>query len=239
MDVVAQAWDGHQAHGVGDADDVDLLLAHADGLDQDDVGAERVQHVDHSRGGSRESARVAAARHRTDEDALVEEALAHADAVAQDRPAAEGARGIDGDDRDTRGTLAVRAREVVHQGRLPAAGRTGHPHDLGAAGVRVERAQDLGRARVVVLHDAHEPREGTLVARARAGDEVTGRGRRHQDARRRSRAMTMRWTSLVPSPISMRRASRRWRSTAKSRRYPYPPRTCSDASAARVAASDA
>src|SRR5580658_9896232 len=50
-------------------------------------------------------------------------------------------------------------------------------------------------------------------------------------------AMTMRWISLVPSPISHSFTSRRWRSTSNSRTYPYPPCTCRALLHARVAAS--
>jgi hypothetical protein len=42
---------------------------------------------------------VAATRHRANEDALVEEPLAHSDPVAEDRATAERARRIDRDDR--------------------------------------------------------------------------------------------------------------------------------------------
>src|SRR6266550_2916130 len=219
LDVVAEAGHGHEAHGIGDADHVDLLLSDADGLDDHHVGPERVEDVHDTNGGAREPACVPPARHRADEDPLVEEALAHPDAVAEDRATAEGTRRIDRDDGNVRRALAERGRETVHERRLPAAWRAGDADDLRSAGLRIKRSHRAGCPGLVVLDDGQQSRDGVLVASARA--------------------MTMRWTSLVPSPISIRRTSRRCRSIGKSRRYPYPPSTWSDESAALVAASDA
>src|SRR6266550_245377 len=89
LDVVAESRHGHQADGIDDADDIDLLLTHADGLDENDVGTEGIEHVDDARRRAREAAGVPAARHRTDEDAVVEEPFAHPDAISEDRAAAE------------------------------------------------------------------------------------------------------------------------------------------------------
>src|SRR3989442_798691 len=164
LDVVAEAWDGHEAHRIGDPDHVDLLLSDPHGLDDHDIRAKRVEKVHDANGGAREPARVPTARHRADENPLVEESLAHADAVAEDRTAAEGARRIDRDDGDARGTLAECGRETVHQGGFAAAGRTGDPHDLRAAGLRVQRAHRLCGPRLVVLHDRQDARDPALVA---------------------------------------------------------------------------
>src|SRR4029077_13715673 len=190
--------------------------AHADGLDEHDVGPERVEHVHDSRRRAREPARMPATRHRADEDALIEETLAHPDTVAEDRAAAERARRIDGDDRDTGRALAVDAGESIDECRLAAARRARDPDRLRPAGLWVELAHRRGRAGRVVLDDGNETRDRSLVARARASEQIAGRGRHHQSTRRSWRAITIRWTSLVPSPISMRRTSRRCRSIGKS-----------------------
>src|SRR5439155_20770640 len=87
LEVIAEARHRHEDDGVDNADDLDLLLADADRLDDDDAVADRVEHVHDASGGAREAARVTAARHAADEEALVEESLAHADAVAQQRAA--------------------------------------------------------------------------------------------------------------------------------------------------------
>ena len=78
----------HQAH-VGGADDLDLVLADADRLDQDHVLARGGEHVSTCPVGGREAAQVAARRHRADEHAGIGRVRLHADAVAEDRAAGE------------------------------------------------------------------------------------------------------------------------------------------------------
>src|SRR5438034_7715065 len=159
-----------------------------------------------------------AAGHRADEDAVVEEPLAHADAVTEDRAAAERARGIHGDDRHASGLLSIQAGEAIHERRFAAARRAGDPDRLREAGLWVELAHGFRRAGLVVLDDRDKARDRSLVPRARASEQIARRGPpcRHQSTRRSWRAITIRWTSLVPSPISMRRTSRRCRSIGKS-----------------------
>ena len=61
-----------------------LVLADADGLDQDDVLARRVEHQRRVAGGTRQPAQVTARRHAADEDAGVTGMRLHPDAVAED-----------------------------------------------------------------------------------------------------------------------------------------------------------
>src|SRR5437867_3517852 len=103
LDVVTEPGDRDEADRVGDAHHLDLLLPHSDRLDEHDAVPERVEDVDDARGRARETAGVTTARHAADEQALVEETLAHPNAVAEDGPAAEGRRRVDGDDRDAVG----------------------------------------------------------------------------------------------------------------------------------------
>src|SRR5688572_15823686 len=155
---------------------------------------------------------MTAARHAADEKAVIEESLAHADAVAKDRAAAERRRRVDRDDRDAVGRCAVCPRETIDQRALAAAGRAGDADDLRVTGQRIQRPHGLGGTSLVVLDDGEQTRDRTFVAAPRTLEQV-GRGDGHEACRARSFAMTMRWTSLVPSPISMRRASRRILST--------------------------
>src|SRR4029453_15000333 len=87
-------------------------------------------------------------------------------------------------------------------------------------------------------------------ARAVEGDGGDSLARPVEDARlgqightprppRISRAMTMRWISDVPSPISVSLASRKMRSMGNSVMYPAPPWICTALVAAFIAASDA
>ena len=102
--------------GVGDPDHLDLALAGADRLEEDELlagGVEQEQRLQRRLG---EPAEVAARAHRADEDAGVEEVVGEADAVAEQRALRERARRVDGDDAD----LARRARA-----RAAAAPRSG------------------------------------------------------------------------------------------------------------------
>ena len=154
---------------------------------------------------------MTAARHAADEHTLVQEPVTHADAVAEDGPTGERARWIDRDDRDAVAGLPVLRGEPRHQRAFPAAGWPGDADDARPPGLGVQRPQDVRAPGLVVLDDGEEPRDAALVAFPRAGEQRLGG--RDQEAATRSRAMTIRWISLVPSPISMSRASRTMRST--------------------------
>ena len=87
-------------------------LADADGLDENSINAERVEHVgDFARRGG-EPAERAARGHRPNEHAGVERDRLHADPVAEQRAAGERRRRIDRDDADREPRLAVRARRA-------------------------------------------------------------------------------------------------------------------------------
>ena len=70
---------------VGVVDDVDLGLADADRLDEDVLLAGGVHQQHRLERRLRQAAERAAARHRADVDALVEEVLGEPDAVAEQR----------------------------------------------------------------------------------------------------------------------------------------------------------
>ena len=114
----------HQRHDrdVGGADDVDLVLADADGLDEDDVLAARVEHERGLAGRARQAAEMAARRHAADEHAVVAGMRLHAHAIAEDGAAGERAGRIDGDDADglpgARSAAVRRSTSVL----LPAPG---------------------------------------------------------------------------------------------------------------------
>ena len=87
---------------VGVARDLDLDLADADRLDDDPRLADRVEHAHRLRRRDREPAEVTARRHRADEHAGVGRVLLHADAVTEDRAAAERAARVDREHADRR-----------------------------------------------------------------------------------------------------------------------------------------
>jgi hypothetical protein len=112
-------------------------------------------------------------------------------AVAQQRPSGERARGIDGDHADLPLGLAVGAHQAGDERRLAGARRSGDADPPRAAGLRPDRVEQRDRLGAELLHLAQTARQGLAVA---AEDRV---GDAH--SRRRSRAMTIFWTSVVPS----------------------------------------
>ena len=146
LNVIAEAGRGDEDAHVGHLGDVDLALAGADGLDQNDVLPRRVQRIDDAHRRRREAAQVAAARQRAHEDAVVLERGRHADAVAQDGTARYGARGVHGDDADRFAFAAQVARVGVDERRL--------------AGPRRAREADHERSTEVGLHQLEQARHG-------------------------------------------------------------------------------
>src|SRR5882724_2113586 len=119
------------------------------------------------------------------------------------------------------------AAEHAEERRLAAPGGPDQRAELGFADGQRDVAERFDRARggEVLLGDALD------------GDQLAA-GDRHVSWRI-SRAMTMRWISDVPSPISVSFASRKMRSTGNSEMYPAPPWICTAFVAAFIAASDA
>ena len=219
LHLVAEAGDQHHDAHVGGAHDLDLVLADPDRLDQDHVLAGGREHEERLVGGGGEAAEVPARGHRADEDAGVGGVGLHADAVAQDRPAAEGRGRVHRHDAHRPSLPAQVGGQAVHQGGLAGAGRAGHADHQRAPGVGEERRQERAGLGPGVLDEADRARDRPRVAGAHAGHEAVGRrrGLRHYrtTGRRCSswRAMTRRCTSLVPSPMVPIFASRRYRST--------------------------
>ena len=88
------------------ADDVDLGLTDADGLDDHRSSFRRRRARRRISRGAGQAAQVAARRHAADEHALVAGVRLHAHAVAENRAAGERAGRIDGDDSHARARRA-------------------------------------------------------------------------------------------------------------------------------------
>src|SRR6185503_6340574 len=124
--------------------------------------------------GACEAAGIPAGGHAAYEQTLVEEPLAHAYAVAEDRAASERRRRVDGDHRHAVVRRAVGARELVHERALATAGRARDADDLRVTGQRIERAQSLCGTGFVVLDDGKETRGRAFVAGPSALEQVGG-----------------------------------------------------------------
>ena len=129
--------------------DIELALPDADGLDEDAVearGIEQVAHLARRRG---QTAEGATASHRPDVDALVERHGFHADAVAEQRAAGEGAGGVHGHDRHPQAGLPVRGDEAFDESGFARAGRAGDADAPGAPDEPVDLGQQALEARAV------------------------------------------------------------------------------------------
>ena len=87
--------DGRRRHHdgrVGGLHDLQLGLAHPDGLEEAPIAPGGVEEADRLARCGREPAEVAAGGHAPDEDAGIERVADHPDAVAQDRAPGERAR---------------------------------------------------------------------------------------------------------------------------------------------------
>ena len=104
LHAVAPAGIDHDDGRIGLARHLHLDLADADGLDEDEVVADRIEQPDGLRRRQRETSEVPPRGHRTDEHPGVGGVVLHPHPVAEDRPARERRRRVDGEHGD--GTAA-------------------------------------------------------------------------------------------------------------------------------------
>src|SRR6266536_209220 len=168
---VAGARHQHEQHRVGDADDLDLALTGADGLEEDEILARRVEHEQCLQRRLGEPTEVAPRAHRADEDAGIEKVVGEPDPVAEQRPLREGARGIDRDDADARAVGAHVPDERRDEARLADAWRAGEAHGVRLSRLGIEVGDDVVGERVAVLDERDRTRERATVALADTGGE--------------------------------------------------------------------
>jgi hypothetical protein len=123
-------------------------------------------------------AEAAARRHASDEHAGVERVSLHPDAIAEDRAARVRARRVHRDDADGRALRPQMRREPIDQRRLARARRSRHTEHVGAAGVRVDRADDVGDVRQPVLDARDQAGQRQPIAGQHPADTVRHRIRR-------------------------------------------------------------
>src|SRR5438309_5388396 len=195
LDVVAQAGHHHHHGGVSQAADLHLVLADTHRLDDDDVLAHRVEDADAVAGGARQPAELTARRQGSNEHSRVERVILHADAVAEDRASRERTGRVDRHHADGLPQAADVRDQPVYQRALSRAGIAGDSDELGTAGAGEQGAQLRLGGGLDIVDEAHQTRGGPDIALQHAVRE-----RAHQ-ALSKSRAITSRWISLVPSPI--------------------------------------
>src|SRR5438132_4950668 len=169
LDRVPGARHQHEHDRVGDFDHLDLALAGAHGLEENEVLAGRVEDEHRLQRRLREPALVAAGSHRADEDLRVEEVVGQADPVAEERSLRERARGVDRDHADGAARLADVADERADQRRLADSGWPGHADRVGLSGLGIELTDDLVGERLGVLDQRDRAGERPPVAGPDAG----------------------------------------------------------------------
>ena len=172
LDIVAHAGDEDDEGDVGEAGDLDFILADADGFDEENIFAAGFEDESDVGGGEGESAERAAGGHGAGVEAGVTVAILETNAIAEDGAAGEGAGGVDGDDADGFAGIAKSAGEAVDEGALAGAGRAGDADAEGAAGVRETGGEQGGGFGCVVFDEGDGAGEGAGVAVAEAVDEA-------------------------------------------------------------------
>lgn len=183
LDVVAHAGDEDDDGDVGQAGDLDFILADADSFEEEDVLAAGLDEEGYVSGGVREPAEGAAGRHRAGVKAGIAEALLKADTVAEDGAAGEGTGGIDGDDADGFAGRAIVGGEAIDEGALAGSGRASDADADGsasslargpgrAAGVPEARGEHGEGFRRAVFDERDGAGQRTRVAMAEALDEA-------------------------------------------------------------------
>jgi len=90
--------------------------------------------------------------------------IAHADAIAQKRPAGERAGRIDRQNANLPFPPAKRFSQAGHERALSRSGTASDAQDARAAGARVKALEDLARRRIAIVDQGERPRRRSLIA---------------------------------------------------------------------------
>ena len=131
LDGVSRSGHQHEHDRVGDPDDLHFALTRADGLEEDELLARRIEHEQRLQRRLCEAAEMAARAHRADEHAGVEEMVGEPDPVAEQRALRERARRVDRDHADRAALLADVPDQRRDETRLADAGRPGDADRVG------------------------------------------------------------------------------------------------------------
>ncbi|MNY03241.1 hypothetical protein D3C86_1358530 [compost metagenome] len=172
LNAVAQVGRQDEHRAIGCLGDRHLALADPHGLDDHHVAAVSVQDLGRGLGGERDTAELAAAAHAADEDPRIARVALHADAIAEDGPAREGAGRIDRDDPDLEPVPSDGSDQEVGQRALAGPGRPGDAHEEGVAGRGVQLGEGLLGLGRLVLDEGDEAGRGAAIARFHAADVV-------------------------------------------------------------------
>ena len=184
LQLVARPREREEQEGVDHAGDRDLRLADADGLDEDDVEACRLQDRHGLARGPRDTAEGPGRGGRADVRVAVDRQRGHPRLVTQDRAAGADAGRVDREHADlVPATGQVRAERLDRGGLAdPGHARDADPH--GASGIGRQRREQLARRRAVVgpagLDERDGPRDRRSAPLAHACGQLVDVDRHHR-----------------------------------------------------------
>ncbi len=143
LNIVAKAWNKNDEDAIGETDDIDFILADANGFDQHLTLPCRIEEQSHFGGSAGQPAEKPARGHGADENACVRGVALHANAIAQNRASGIRAGGINGDDANGFLALAVIRGQAIDQRALARARGAGNAGEIGLPGMREQDAQQL------------------------------------------------------------------------------------------------
>ena len=144
-------------------DDVNLGLAHADRLQQNQLAARGVHQQRRLERGLAQPSERAAVGHRADEHARIQKVIRKADPVAEQGALGERRGGVDRQHPNGAFAFALELGQGTHQGGLADPWRSGEPHDGRLAGVGVNLAHQRPAIGVVILDQRDRARQRALV----------------------------------------------------------------------------
>ena len=149
---------------VGYARNLDLVLAHTDGFDGDEIFAGSVEHDRRIRRGTREAAKMAACGHTANKDAGIVRMRLHPNAIPEHGAATERARRIDREDANSAPGFPPARHEAVDKRALACARCTRDPDEESSAGPREKLAHQCGSLVWVIFDERNTARDATRIA---------------------------------------------------------------------------
>src|SRR5580765_634778 len=166
LNIVAEARDEHDDHAIGEANDVDFVLADADGFDEDLVLASSVEEQRDFGGGASEAAKESASGHGANENSGITGVRLHANSIAEDSASGVGTGGIDSDDADGFFVFAMVRGKAIDEGAFASARSTGNAREIGGTRLRKKNLEERLGFRRVIFYGSDGARDGANFAGA-------------------------------------------------------------------------
>ena len=172
LHVVAQARYQHHDSHIREPHNINFVLTHTDGFDQQTSLPAGFYHGRDVRGGGRQSAKKATSRHTANVESGIGVVALHPNAVAQDCSSGKRAGGIDGNDADSLLLGAIVAGQPIDERAFSRTRRPGHSNPQRMAGERETGRQDGRSSGCIVFHQRNGTSQGAHISVAKTGDEA-------------------------------------------------------------------